>query len=34
MEVAALTEPLCVGARAVEVGEVRLGQTVVVSAQA
>jgi threonine dehydrogenase-like Zn-dependent dehydrogenase len=30
MELAALTEPLCVGARAVEVGEVRLGQTVVV----
>ncbi len=30
MEVAALTEPLCVGARAVEVGEIRLGQTVVV----
>lgn len=29
-ELAALTEPLCVGARAVEVGEVRLGQTVVV----
>jgi 2-desacetyl-2-hydroxyethyl bacteriochlorophyllide A dehydrogenase len=30
MELAAMTEPLCVGARAVEVGEVALGQTVVV----
>lgn len=30
MELAALTEPLCVGARAVEVGEVRIGQNVVV----
>ncbi len=29
-ELAALTEPLCVGARAVEVGEVRLGHNVVV----
>ena len=29
-ELAALTEPLCVGARAVEVGEVRLGHTAVV----
>lgn len=29
-ELAALTEPLCVGARAVEVGEIRLGQTAVV----
>jgi 2-desacetyl-2-hydroxyethyl bacteriochlorophyllide A dehydrogenase len=30
MELAAMTEPLCVGARAVEVGEVSLGQIVVV----
>jgi 2-desacetyl-2-hydroxyethyl bacteriochlorophyllide A dehydrogenase len=29
-ELASLTEPLCVGARAVEVGEVKLGQSVVV----
>lgn len=29
-ELAALTEPLCVGARAVEVGDVRLGEAVVV----
>lgn len=29
-ELAALTEPLCVGAQAVEVGDVRLGDTVVV----